>query len=44
PFDTHEDELRRLFSARFELVRLVRAADSFDQRAGKEVEAVFTAR
>jgi cyclopropane fatty-acyl-phospholipid synthase-like methyltransferase len=44
PFDTSEEELRRLFSARFELSRLMRAADSYDHRAGKELEAVFTAR
>ncbi len=44
PFDTHEAELRRLFSPRFELVRLACAKDSFEHRAGKELEAVFTAR
>lgn len=44
PFDTGEAELERLFQTRFELTRLKRAADSFDHRAGKELEAVFTAR
>ncbi len=42
PFDTSQDEVRRLFSKRFEVVRLRRAADSFDHRAGKELESVFT--
>lgn len=44
PFDTSEEELRRLFAARFELTRLGPATDSFAQRAGNEFEAVFTAR
>ena len=44
PFDTTEDEIRRLFALQFELLRLERAKDSWDQRAGKELEFVFIAR
>jgi methyl halide transferase len=44
PFDTTEEEVRKLFSPRFEIVRLVRAKDSIEHRAGKELEAVFTAK
>jgi SAM-dependent methyltransferase len=43
PFDTNAEEVRRLFSARFTINRLLPAKDSFDHRAGKELEAVFTA-
>ena len=43
PFDTTEAEVRRLFAPRFTLTRLQRATDSFDHRAGKELESVFTA-
>lgn len=41
PFDTNEAELRRLFEPRFTIERLRRAPDSFEPRAGKELEAVF---
>jgi methyl halide transferase len=41
PFDVTEDEVRRRFSPRFVLERLRRAPDSFEVRAGKELEAVF---
>ncbi len=44
PYDTTAEEVRRLFSPRFEVVRLKTANDSFAHRAGKELEAVFTAR
>ena len=44
PFDTTDAEVRTLFSPRFEINRLLVAPDSIDQRAGKELEAVFTAR
>ena len=43
PFDTTEEEVRRLFSPRFQIDRLRTPADSFELRAGKELEAVFTA-
>jgi SAM-dependent methyltransferase len=43
PFDTNEKEVRALFSEHFTILRLRVAPDSFDQRAGKELEAVFTA-
>ena len=43
PFDTNEAEVRRLFSKRFKIERLQVARESFPQRAGKELEAVFTA-
>jgi methyl halide transferase len=41
PFDTNEAEVRKLFGVKFELKRLVRAPDSFEARADKELEAVF---
>ncbi|MBK7859559.1 MAG: methyltransferase domain-containing protein [Archangiaceae bacterium] len=41
PFDTTEAEVRRLFEPRFRIERLRRAADSFEHRAGKELEAVL---
>jgi len=41
PFDTTEAEVRRLFSTRFEIERLQVARDSFEVRAGKELEAVL---
>ena len=44
PFDTNEEEVRRLFSVRFEIQTLHRAADSIAPRAGKELEAVFIAK
>ncbi len=44
PFDTSEAEVRRLFSPWFELERLRVASDSFENRAGKELEAVFRRR
>ena len=44
PYDTTEAEVRGLFSARFEPVRLERAKDSWDHRAGKELEAVFASK
>lgn len=44
PYDTNEEEVRRLFSARFEIVRLEIAKDSMENRAGKELEAVFKAK
>ena len=43
PFTTTEAEVRTLFSKRFTLDRLVRAPDSFEVRAGHELEAKFTA-
>ena len=43
PFDTSEAEVRKLFAPSFELTLLRRAPDSFDHRAGNELEAVFTA-
>lgn len=43
PFDTTEQEVRRLFSKHFEVQRLTPATDSFELRAGKELEAVFIA-
>lgn len=44
PYDTSEAEVRGLFSPHFELGRLEVPKDSFSHRAGKELEAVFTAR
>ncbi len=41
PFDVTEAEVRRRFSRRFRLERLLIANDSFEARAGKELEAVF---
>ncbi|MBL8955037.1 MAG: methyltransferase domain-containing protein [Myxococcaceae bacterium] len=41
PFDVSEDEVRRRFSGRFVIERLRRAPDSFEARAGRELEAVF---
>lgn len=41
PFDTSEAEVRRLFEPKFRIERLVVARDSFENRAGKELEAVF---
>ncbi len=43
PFDTNAAEVRGLFEKKFRLDRLAPATDSFDHRAGKELEAVFTA-
>ena len=43
PFDTNEEEVRRLFSPRFKIERLKRAADSHESRLGRELEAVMTA-
>ena len=41
PFDTNEAEVRGLFERKFDIKRLQRAADSFEARAGKELEALF---
>ncbi len=41
PFDTTEEEVRRVFSPKFQIERLVIAKDSFENRAGKELEAVL---
>jgi methyl halide transferase len=41
PFSTTEAEVRSLFAPRFELERLVVPADSFENRRGNELEAVF---
>lgn len=44
PFTTAEAEVRALFAPKFELQRLVKAPDSFEQRAGQELEALFVRR
>lgn len=44
PFTTDEGEVRRHFERRFTVERLVRAADSFPDRAGEELEFVFRSR
>lgn len=44
PYTTDEAEVRRLFGKRFTLERLVRAPDSFQERAGAEIEFVFRAK
>ncbi|MEW6431288.1 MAG: methyltransferase domain-containing protein [Myxococcota bacterium] len=41
PFDTSEAEVRRRFEPRFVVERLVRAKDSFADRAGEELEFIF---
>lgn len=41
PFDTSEAEVRDLFAPHFHIQRLLRAPDSFPNRAGKELEFVF---
>lgn len=41
PYDAQEAELRARFSPYFELERLVRAPDSFADRAGEELEVLF---
>lgn len=41
PFDTNADEVRERFSRRFHIERLLVPSDSFDNRAGKELEAVM---
>jgi methyl halide transferase len=41
PFDTSEAEIHELFAPHFHLQRLQRAPDSFEARAGKELEFVF---
>ena len=43
PWSTTEDEVRRLFSKRFQIDRLVVPKDSIEQRQGNELEFVFTA-
>jgi len=40
PHTTTEQEVEQRFSPRFELKRLVRAPDSFSERAGEELEVV----
>ncbi len=44
PFDTTEEEVRSVFAPKFEIERLVIAKDSFENRAGKELEAVFRSK
>jgi hypothetical protein len=44
PFDTNEKELRALFEPKFQIERLRVASDSFEARAGKELEAIFRRR
>jgi SAM-dependent methyltransferase len=44
PFSCDEDELRRLFTPRFELLRLQRAPDSVESRASQELEFLFRRR
>lgn len=41
PFDTSEAEVRSLFEKRFRIERLQTAKDSIENRAGKELEAIF---
>jgi SAM-dependent methyltransferase len=41
PFDVQEPEVRRHFEPGFAVERLVRAPDSFGDRAGEELEFVF---
>lgn len=41
PFTTSEEEVRALYSDRFEFLRLVRAPDSLPGRAGEELEFLF---
>jgi SAM-dependent methyltransferase len=41
PFTTDEVEVRRRFERRFSIERLLRAPDSFPDRAGEELEFVF---
>lgn len=44
PFTTDEAQLRGLFGPLFEIERLTRAADSFPNRAGHELEFLFRRR
>lgn len=43
PFTTTEEEVRRLFGARFTVERMVRPTDSFPARQGNELEFVLRA-